>query len=254
MMRWRWALASQIGTSHTRLGTRKQDALKTFTLTDKKGSRVLCAMVCDGAGSAQYGGEGASLTCRLISQAVYQHFSNTDNIPDTEAIWSWIDAVRDCMEQAAKKREVARKGFACTLILLISRENKNMIVHIGDGAVVGRDHAGEWTALSWPENGEYASSTYFITDDPKPRVRIVENDQLYTAYALFSDGIEDMALNHKTMTAHAPFFTNMIRPLDNLSDEGKDRNLSAALASFLDSERVCERTDDDKSLILLSAA
>ncbi len=254
MMRWRWALASQIGTSHIRMGTRKQDALKTFTLKDKDGRRILCAMVCDGAGSAQYGGEGASLTCRLISQAVRQHFSDTDVMPNTVEIWSWIDTVRDCMAQAAENREAIRKSFACTLVLLIARADENIIVHIGDGAVVGRDQAGEWKALTWPENGEYASSTYFITDDPEPRVRFVEGDGAYTAYALFSDGIEDLALDQKAMTAHAPFFTSMIRSVDELSGEGKDRNLSTALATFLDSDRVCERTDDDKSLILLSAA
>lgn len=253
MMRWRWALASRIGTSHIRLGTRKQDALKTFTLLDKSGSRILCAMICDGAGSAQFGGEGASLTCRLISQAVRQHFFATGSMPNTQEIWSWIDTVRDCMARAAENRGVARKSFACTLVLLIARHKENIVVHIGDGAVVGRDQSEQWRALTWPENGEYASSTYFITDDPEPRLRFVESDELYTAYALFSDGIEDMALEHKTMTAHAPFFTSMIRPLDKLSADGKDQNLSAALASFLDSDRVCERTDDDKSLILLSA-
>lgn len=254
MVRWRWALASQIGTSHIRLGTRKQDALKTFTLQGKDGRQILCAMVCDGAGSAQYGGEGASLTCRIISQAIRQHFSDTDMMPNTVEIWSWIDAVRDRMAQAAENREAIRKNFACTLVLLITREDEQMIVHIGDGAVVGRDQAGEWKALTWPENGEYASSTYFITDDPEPRVRFIEGNELYTAYALFSDGIEDMALDQKAMTAHTPFFTSMIRHLDGAGGEGKDHGLSAALATFLDSDRVCERTDDDKSLILLSAA
>lgn len=253
MMRWRWALASQIGTSHVRLGTRKQDALKTFTLKDQYGRQILCAMVCDGAGSAQYGGEGASLTCRLISQAVRQHFSHTDVMPNTVEIWSWIDAVRDCMAHAAQNREALRKNFACTLVLLIAREDESIIVHVGDGAIVGRDRDGEWKALTWPENGEYASSTYFVTDDPEPRVRFVKSDECYTAYALFSDGIEDLALDQKAMTAHVPFFTSMIRSIDNLSGEGKDQGLSAALASFLDSDRVCERTDDDKSLILLSA-
>lgn len=253
MMRWRWASASQIGTSHIRLGTRKQDALKTFTFFDKDGCKVLFAMVCDGAGSAQYGGEGASLTCYLISRAALHYFSNTNIMPNTDVIWSWIDTVRDSMAQAANNRNVNRKSFACTLILLITRENENIIIHIGDGSIVGRNQTGKWETLSWPENGEYASSTYFITDDPAPQVRFIESKELYTAYALFSDGIEDIALDHKNMTAHVPFFSSMIRPLDNLRNEGKDHNLSAALTTFLDSERVCERTDDDKSLILLSA-
>lgn len=252
-MRWRWALASQIGTSHIRLGTRKQDALKAFTVDGEDGHEILCAMVSDGAGSAQYGGEGASLTCRILSQAVRQHFSKTNLMPSAEEVWSWIDAIRDRMQLAAENRGVVRKSFACTLVMLITRLDESIIVHIGDGAVVARNQTGEWKALTWPENGEYASSTYFITDDPEPRMRFTVGGEIYTAYALFSDGIEDMALDHKAMIAHVPFFTSMMRPLDNLNREGKDQGLSSALADFLDSGRVCERTDDDKSIILLSA-
>lgn len=253
MKQWSWASASQIGTSHIRLGTRKQDALKTFTLRNNDGYETLCAMVCDGAGSAQYGGEGASLTCRIISQAIRNHFSTTDAMPNETDIWSWIDSVRDSMEKAAKNRQVIRKSFACTLVLLIAQKEENTIVHVGDGAIVARNKSNEWAALTWPENGEYASTTYFITDDPKPRLRITQKNGPFTAYAVFSDGIEDIALDHKTQSAHTPFFTSMIKPLDNITNAGQDKCLSAALAAFLDSGRVCEKTDDDKSLILLSS-
>jgi hypothetical protein len=44
----------------------------------------------------------------------------------------------------------------------------------------------------------------------------------------------------------------MIAPLDNLDGTGRDAGLSKALGSFLSSPRVCEKTDDDKSLILVS--
>ncbi len=44
----------------------------------------------------------------------------------------------------------------------------------------------------------------------------------------------------------------MMTPLDQTPTAGKSLSLSAALADFLGSERVCERTDDDKSLILIS--
>lgn len=253
-MGWRWALASRIGTSHIRMGTRKQDALKTFTLLGRDAKEILCAIVSDGAGSSQYGGEGASLTCRLISQAVHNHFLNNNLLPCSEDLQSWIDAIRDKLALVAINRGVSRKSFACTLVLLVSREDQNIIAHVGDGAIVGRDQEGVWQTLSEPENGEYASSTYFLTDDPTPRIRFYKCHKQYTAYSLFSDGIENLALNQQSLTPHAPFFAGMIRPLDEVVGKGKDIELSKALAAFLDSDRVCERTDDDKSLILLSAA
>jgi hypothetical protein len=46
----------------------------------------------------------------------------------------------------------------------------------------------------------------------------------------------------------------MIRPIDQSPESGKLAQLSFALGQYLDSPTVCERTDDDKTLILLSGA
>jgi hypothetical protein len=154
---------------------------------------------------------------------------------------------------AAERRSVRRQAFASTLVMLVIVDDALLVVHVGDGAIVARHLDKGWQTLSWPENGEYASTTYFVTDDPSPRVRIARFPAEYDAYALFSDGIEDLALNQQAMIPHEPFFRTMIGPLDGLATPGKSVLLSAALATFLSSPRVCDRTDDDKSLILASA-
>jgi serine/threonine protein phosphatase PrpC len=213
---------------------------------------VLCAIVCDGAGSAPFGGEGASVICRILSSAVREHFEQTSSLPDDESIWNWIDHARDRLGVAAERKEVRRQAFASTLVMMLAAPQEIAVIHVGDGAAVARDISGGWHALSWPQNGEYASTTYFLTDDPSPRVRITRTDALYDAYALFSDGIEDLALDQKAAIAHEPFFRSMIAPLDRSPADGRDKSLSESLAGFLDSARVCDRTDDDKSLILIS--
>jgi hypothetical protein len=44
------------------------------------------------------------------------------------------------------------------------------VIHVGDGACAVRlNNARSWLVPSWPAQGEYASTTYFVTDDPKPR-------------------------------------------------------------------------------------
>ena len=136
--------------------------------------------------------------------------------------------------------------------MLVASDEGVVVAHVGDGAVVARGQDGNWRALSWPENGEYASTTYFVTDDPAPRLRIARLAPEFDAYAAFSDGIEDLALDHTAAMPHQPFFRSMIAPLDGNEAFGKDPSLSSALAKFLDSDRVCARTDDDKSLILAS--
>lgn len=137
--------------------------------------------------------------------------------------------------------------------MLIVAGDDALTAHVGDGSVVGRDDADGWTTLSAPENGEYASMTCFLTDHPAPHLRIARFAGAYTAFAVFSDGIEHLALDYRTCEPHLPFFRTMISPLDGSDEPGRSVPLSAALAKFLRSPRVCEKTDDDKTLLLISS-
>lgn len=249
--RWRWAAASEIGTSHLKVGSRKQDAFRCFR-TEGAG-QALCAIVCDGAGSAKFGGEGASLVCRSLSLALRAHFRVHTTCPTNDEIWDSLDSIRDQLAAVAAARSSERRAFASTLVMLVVTEHEVLIVHIGDGAVVARTSLGEWRTASQPQNGEYASTTYFITDDPAPTVRFTRLQAEYDAFSVFSDGIENLAIDQKSGAAHGPFFQTMLKPLDATMLAGKNRKLSAALADFLKAPRVCDRTDDDKSVILISS-
>ena len=213
----------------------------------------MCAIVCDGAGSAEFGGQGASVVCRTLTQGLRLHFATSDLLPSDDDIWSWIDLARDQLGFAAGKREKPLRAFATTLVLLIVSDDTALIAHVGDGAVVARDGHDGWSTLSEPANGEYASMTYFVTDDPAPQLRISRVTNAFTGFAVFSDGIEHLALDHRNNQPHAPFFNTMLAPLDGSPEIGRISKLSAALAAFLGGTRVCEKTDDDKTLILLSA-
>lgn len=215
--------------------------------------KAMCAIVCDGAGSAELGGQGASVVCRTLTQGLRQHFAASDQLPSDDDIWSWIDLARDRLGLAADRREKARRAFASTMILLIISGDTALTAHVGDGAVVARIGQDAWSTLSEPANGEYASMTYFVTDDPSPQLRISRFSEAFTGFAIFSDGIENLALDHKNNEPHAPFFKTMLAPLDGSSEIGRIPKLSAALAAFLGGTRVCEKTDDDKTLILLSS-
>ena len=67
------------------------------------------------------------------------------------------------------------------------------------------------------------------------------------AVAGFTDGIETMALSIGDKTVHTPFFERMFTELERCDDE---TCLHSPLINFLSSERVNERTDDDKTLVL----
>lgn len=245
--RWRWAVASCTGTSHIRLGTRKQDAYSVMRIN----SDALCAVVSDGAGSASYGGQGASLLCRNLMSSFREWFDRHDDLPDDEVIHCWLDQIRDWLSEAAERREVTRRQFAATLVMLVVHKTSVLALQVGDSALVARKN-GVWEALCWPENGEFASTTYFVTDDPEARLHAYRLGLQYDAFALFSDGLESVALEQASQQPFARFFDPMIRPVDQAEGEGRLAELSAALARYLDSPALCERTDDDKTLILIS--
>jgi serine/threonine protein phosphatase PrpC len=250
-MRWRFAAASVRGTSHEKAGTRLQDAKRCLEIAGDGAASSLALIVSDGAGSAAFGGEGASLVCRTLAAAVRANIRQQGELPDEETIHSWIDEVRDRIQVCAEKRSLTQRDFAATLVLVIATPKGILTAHIGDGAAVGRSRSlREWQVLSPPARGEYAATTFFVTDDPEPQLRITCHDADYDAIAVFTDGIEDLVIDRVSGKASPGFFEPMTRPVAASPSPGRNRELSDKLAAYLSSDRLNERTDDDKTLII----
>lgn len=244
-MVWTWAAARCRGTSHVADGSRCQDAFSSFILPGD----ILVGLLCDGAGSAAKGGEGASLVARVLGCCMRQHYRAQQSDPDDDTIFDWLDAARDTIAHAASQRDLRPRDFACTLVATVAHADRALVIHVGDGCVVGKSND-EWQALTWPAHGEYASTTYFVTDDPTPRVAIQRIDRPLSAVVAFTDGLERLALDFATQTPHAKFFDGIIAPVVQSQAEGRDRRLSQQLQTYLDSPAVNARTDDDKTLLL----
>jgi hypothetical protein len=249
MNSWTWAAASCRGTAHVKRNVRRQDAFSCSYGTNE--GKTLIAVVSDGAGSAVMGGEGASLICRtLMTQARQFDFSQLE-LPSDDTLWEWINAARQRIAQAAEARALKARDFAATVIFSISSGENTLVAHIGDGSAVARcEETNEWTALSWPSQGQYASSTFFVTDDPQPKLIISRSNTPVSALAIFSDGVERLALDMAAQKPFKPFFDGMFRPIASTQAEGCDQRLSQQLSSYLNSDAVNARTDDDKTLIL----
>jgi hypothetical protein len=244
---WTWATARCRGTSHVRDGTPCQDALRCIVVGQQ--NHALVAVVSDGAGSANFGGRGSTIISRGISEHARSYFATTDILPSDDELWSWLDSARDCIGRAAKASSSELREYAATLVGVLATASGAVIVHVGDGAAVLRID-GSWRVPSWPASGEYASTTYFVTDEPAPQLRITRIAARADAVAVFSDGIERLALQFRERSAHTPFFEGMFKPLWASTETGKDTRLSADLKRYLNGEAVNSRTDDDKSLIL----
>jgi hypothetical protein len=118
---------------------------------------------------------------------------------------------------------------------------------IGDGAIVYRDGDGFTTAF-WPQTGEYANTTFFLTSpDFEEKLAFRSLGQRVDELALFTDGLQPLALHYASRTVHAPFFVPMFDSLRRSTDID---NLEGPLQQFLKSKPVIDRTDDDTTLML----
>jgi len=104
----------------------------------------------------------------------------------------------------------------------------------------------------WPDRGEYANTTHFVTqDDASEHLQFESVRREIIEAAILSDGLQNIALNYQQQIAHEPFFKGLFVPLKDVR-EGWSEDLSKSLATFLASSRVNEKTDDDKTLVLAS--
>jgi hypothetical protein len=246
---WTWAVACRRGVSHERANVRLQDAFKCFIAPAR--SKPLVIIVSDGAGTAVFGGEGASLICRTLTVCARQYFSSADELPTNDLLEAWLNYVRGLINTAAARRNLSPRDFAATLILFISSGLESVVLHVGDGCAVLKDEdTNTWIAPSWPYHGEYASTTVFVTDEPSPSTCIVRHPNSISAVSVFSDGVERLALDLKARQPFAPFFDSIIAPVIASAFIGKDTDLSGRLEAFLGSDSVNSRSDDDKTLVL----
>jgi hypothetical protein len=242
---WSVIAARRTGESHARRGEGGQDAL---ALRQRRG--VLVAALADGAGSAARGGAGAALAVRHVAASACRWLADNplERLAD-DTMTAWIMAARARVARAADDGGLIPRDLATTLIFGLSDGRETRIAHIGDGAAVIRDCTGLWKALSWPAGGDYAGSTYFLTDD-EPALRLARHAGPVTALALFTDGLERLVLDFAAEAPHGPFFDRVARPLDALTAPGRDAALSKALGAWLGSAGVAARTDDDRTLLL----
>jgi hypothetical protein len=213
----------------------------------------MSAVVSDGAGSASEGARGAAIVCTSFQRLVARHLRDCKALAamDDGAIADWIDEIRERINTASTRTGHRRREYAATLVAAVIGPESAVVAHVGDGGAVLRSRdTGKWTVPSWPFHGEYASTTRFIVDDPHPTASVVPLEGAYDGFAVFSDGMEYLILDHRERTAPAELFESYVAPLIDSEKAGRDRKFSKRLRSYLNSEKVREATDDDTSLIL----
>jgi len=252
---WSWIGACSTGSSHIKSGTGCQDSGACIEVPCGE-STALIAVVSDGAGSARFSSIGSRAVVRTMARQLVDFVRCIPASPTitAELAREWLDASRDRVSNIANAMDAKPRDFAATLVAAVVLPSGMTVCHVGDGACAARRQGQQnWEVASWPAHGEYASTTFFVTDDPEPNLRLTYWDGDFSDLAIFSDGLERLALDFANNSAFNPFFDPMSAPLAGLPP-GRGRALSSHLRAFLGGPKVAERTDDDKTLIVAKRA
>jgi serine/threonine protein phosphatase PrpC len=252
---WRVVGASVAGTSHITLGRACEDDHAALLLPD--GGVVVA--IADGAGSASRAAEGSACAVETVVAVVRDRLAGAPAPTHSDAWQPWLTdvfgEVRAAVERLAANPEVGSpptplRELATTLLVLVATADWLAVAQVGDGAVVVQRTDQTLETVTTPDHGEYVNQASFLTDaayaaELQCTVRDVRD---VAGMALFTDGLERLALVTTTNEAFAPFF----RPLFAFATE-PDADTDE-VERFLTSDRVCRRTDDDKTLVLVVRA
>lgn len=251
-MNWKHAVIGATGTSHISTGTPCQDAWGSRIF-----GKILVCAISDGAGSARYSDRGSKIIVAAALEFFATMFAEAENSDQTTHDLdqsSAVSLVTEIRHQLAKEANASNCDIfelAGTMLVGVFHPDRSVFYQIGDG-VWCVSHLSVLGAVTWPHHGEYAGQTEFVTSPNAINSIQFESIQGTIDFAVgMSDGLERLALNLQACIPHAGFITPLIEVIKANHDQ---ELLHQSLQRFLESERICERTDDDKSIALIANA
>lgn len=249
---WNYFLASVKGTSHNASGLPKQDSVMVSTFSVDN-NEYLVGVVADGAGSAKYSDASSKFICKYFIKRT-KNWLKRKELKDLtqENIGNWFIDFKKIINRSVKAYKIeSSREFATTLLYVVLSKNYNIFVQIGDGAIsVGDDT--NFECVFWPQNGEFINTTSFATEEnSENKFMFKVSEETVEKLAMHTDGIELIALNMKNQKPYLPFFTPFFNALYKLKAFGYSENLSKQAETFLQSDKVNQKTDDDKTLLMI---
>lgn len=245
---WQVVAASVCGTAHQKNQQMCQDAHYWEILPEG----ILVAAIADGAGSASMGKIGAIVASSVAVKSIcLQEVTLQQLDSDDQVRWLLTNALltaKIAVEEEALASSKQPRDLASTLIILIATPSLAAAAQIGDGAVVAKDTEGNLITLTKPQSGEYINETTFlISPDALDTAEVNLWRQPVANVAALTDGLQMLALDMAVGVPYKPFFS----PLFEFATRQIDQSAAVEqLVTFLRSERVAQRTDDDLTLLL----
>ena len=149
--------------------------------------------ISDGAGSAALSHLGSqAAVAALLRQAA--SYGRTVADISREDVQMWFANTLAHLKEVAEKEKIEVRDLACTVLVAVLGERHAVFAQIGDGAWIAETN-GVFGAVTWPQNGEFANETKFITSpDALESTQFQTCCEPLTAAAGFTDGLQGLAL------------------------------------------------------------
>jgi hypothetical protein len=244
---WSFVYHSEPGSSHVKDGRPCQDFSLATNVSTEHGD-VLIAACADGAGSAEFSAIGAEIACGHVIEKIAEALQAglAPSHIDGPKFSEWFGSVHNGLTAKADEMGVAPRELACTLLVVVASRDTTACAQVGDGAIVVPEND-SYSLIFWPDNGEYANTTYFLTDSAFEKHLMSRMLGGVVGVAMITDGLQLLSLDFQTRTPHGPFFAPLFSALRNAPSA---EELALPLRHFLSSAAVNDRTDDDKTLLL----
>ena len=246
---WRFVNVSVKGTSHLANEIPCQDH-NACRVVHKNKSKTLILCVSDGAGSALLAEQGSAYICDKFIRNVAKSLKSGRIVGDfdKEFFKEWLLEFQSELLEISKEGGKGIKDFACTFLGAIVGESHACFVQIGDGAIVFKDEDERYDFVFMPQQGQFVNQTFFATDENATAVLEHQNfERRIDEIALFTDGLQNLVLDLGTSKTNRDFFDQWF---SWLSETPNGDSRKRALETYLQSPKINERTDDDKTLVL----
>lgn len=181
------------------------------------------------------------------SVAIHQPLSYSEQ-EVRQILTETVQKVKVALEQQATNNNYSIDDLACTLLVFIATPDWIAAMQIGDGFIVLRCQEEDAQLLFPPDKGEYINETTFVTSaNALEAMRVCVKTVKPEFICASTDGLERLAIRMSDWTPFTPFFQPLeqyLRVTNNPEEEDE------YLKSFLNSDRLNARTDDDKTLLL----
>ncbi len=184
---WKIIQCAVQGRGHMKMGIPCQD--RTCSLMR---SGVTIIALADGAGSARLSHFGAEKAAQFICDDFSENFDRYFDAEDGSFVKkALVSKIIVTLNELSRELDCEIKELASTLLLVAVKDERFILVHIGDG-VIGYQKKGELRVASQPENGEFVNTTVFTTSqEALTTMKLIKgNVGDIQGFVLMSDGTE----------------------------------------------------------------